>query len=63
MATGALPNWRLLLRPDVLVGVPSNSRTQDDLRRFDGSDYPMVRLTRDDYVAMIRAGLTSAPRA
>jgi len=48
---------RLFLQPDVLVGVPSNSRTQDDQRRFDGTDYPMVRLTRADYVEMIRAGL------
>ena len=48
---------RLLLLPDVLIGVPSNSRTQDDQRRFDGTDYPMVRLTRADYAEMIRAGL------
>ena len=48
---------KLALRPDVLVGVPSNSRTKDDTRRFDGSDYEMVRLTRDNYGEMIRAGL------
>lgn len=48
---------KLALRPDVLVGVPSNSRTKDDTRRFDGSDYEMVRLTRDNYSEMIRAGL------
>lgn len=48
---------KLALRPDVLVGVPSNRRTKDDTRRFDGSDYEMVRLTRDDYGEMIRAGL------
>jgi len=48
---------RIELLPDVLVGVPSNTRTKDDVRRFDGSDYEMVRLTRDDYTAMIRAGM------
>jgi hypothetical protein len=48
---------RLDLLPDVLVGVPSNQRTQDDTRRFDGSDYPMIRLSREDYAGMIRAGL------
>jgi hypothetical protein len=48
---------RVELLPDVLVGVPSNSRTRDDRRRYDGSDYEMVRLTRDDYGEMIRAGM------
>lgn len=48
---------RLELLPDVLVGVPSNARTTHDVRRYDGSDYEMVRLTRDDYAGMIRAGL------
>jgi hypothetical protein len=48
---------RLDLLPDVLVGVPSNSRTKDDTRRHDGSDYDMVRLTRDNYAEMIRAGM------
>jgi len=48
---------KLDLLPDVLVGVPSNSRTKDDTRRFDGSDYEMVRLTRENYAEMIRAGL------
>jgi len=48
---------RIGLLPDVLVGVPSNTRTHDDRRRYDGSDYRMVRLTRDDYTRMIRAGM------
>lgn len=48
---------RLELLPDVLVGVPSNRRTKDDTRRFDESDYEMVRLTRENYAEMIRAGL------
>lgn len=48
---------RLELLPDVLVGVPSNSRTKDDTRRWDESDYEMIRLTRADYAEMIRAGM------
>jgi len=48
---------RLTLLPDVLVGVPSNSRTKDNARRYDGSDYEMVRLTQDNYTEMIRAGM------
>ena len=48
---------RIGLLPDVLVGVPSNTRTHDDRRRYDGSDYRLVRLTRDDYTQMIRAGM------
>lgn len=48
---------RVELLPDVLVGVPSNSRTKDNTRRFDGSEYEMVRLTRENYAEMIRAGL------
>lgn len=51
------PPRRLDLLPDVLVGVPSNSRTKEDTRRFDESDYEMVRLTRDNYAEMIRAGM------
>ena len=38
---------RLELLPDVLVGVPSNTRTRDDRRRYDGSDYELVRCTND----------------
>ena len=48
---------RIELLPDVLVGVPSNTRTRDDRRRYDGSDYELVRLTRDDYTQMIHAGM------
>ena len=51
---------RIELLPDVLVGVPSNTRTRDDRRRYDGSDYELVRLTREDYAQMIRAGMNWA---
>jgi hypothetical protein len=51
------PARRVELQPDVLVGVPSNTRTKDDTRRWDGSEYERVRLTRADYRAMIGAGM------
>lgn len=46
------------LRPDLWLGVPSNQRTRDGIRRYDGSEYEMVRLTRDDYAEMAAAGMT-----
>jgi len=45
------------LQPDVWVGVPSNSRVKDPTRRYDDSDYEMVRLTRENYTEMIQSGL------
>ncbi len=48
---------RLELLSDVLVGVPHNTKAVDDLRRFNGSDYEYVRLSRDDYVEMAEAGM------
>ncbi len=52
------PKARLVeLLPDVLVGVPSNTRQKDDTRRYDNSDYELARLTRDDYQQMSQAGI------
>jgi hypothetical protein len=48
---------KLGLLPDVLVGIPSNNRTKDNRRRYDESEYEMVRLTRENYAEMIAAGL------
>jgi hypothetical protein len=48
---------RIELRPDVLVGVPSNTRQQEETRRYDGSDYKLRRLTRADYREMADAGI------
>jgi len=48
---------RIELLPDVLVGVPSNARQKDETRRYDGSDYEMVRLTREDFREMADAGI------
>jgi hypothetical protein len=45
------------LRPDVLTGVPHNTRQVDETRRFDDSEYEYMPLTRDDYADMIDAGL------
>ncbi len=47
----------VLLRPDVLVGQESNLRQTDGTRRYDGSDYKYVKLTRDDYREMGQSGI------
>ena len=47
----------VLLRPDVLVGVPHNTRQIDETRRYDDSDYEYTPLTREDYETMISAGI------
>jgi hypothetical protein len=45
------------LRPDMLVGPASNARPKDDTRRWDGSDYEMVRFTEADYRTLASAGV------
>jgi hypothetical protein len=45
------------LLADVLLGMPHNTKQADDTRRYDGSDYKLVPLTRADYDAMIEAGM------
>jgi hypothetical protein len=45
------------LTPDLLTGVPHNMRQKDETRRYDESDYEMIRLMPDDYAEMIAAGL------
>jgi len=45
------------LMPNVLVGLASNTRQKDQTRRYDGSDYEYVRLTRDDYRQVAQAGI------
>ncbi len=44
------------LNPELLIGVPSNTRQKDPTRRYDESDYDYVRLTQADYNEMISAG-------
>jgi len=54
----APPETQLLsLRPDVLIGPPSNTRQKDETRRYDLSDYELVPLTETDYDEMIAAGI------
>ncbi|MCB1125325.1 MAG: hypothetical protein KDM81_02435 [Verrucomicrobiae bacterium] len=45
------------LLPDVLVGVAGNTRQRDETRRYDDSDYELVRLTQSDYREMVDAGM------
>lgn len=56
---GAPPACKTLdLYPDVLIGQPHNTRQKDETRRFDGSDYELVRLTEEDYLTMLSNGIT-----
>ncbi|MCC6391750.1 MAG: hypothetical protein IT167_14215 [Bryobacterales bacterium] len=48
----------VMLRPDLLMGPASNTKQKDETRRYDGSDYELVRLTREDYRRMRDAGIT-----
>ncbi len=45
------------LLPDVLIGVPHNTKQKDQTRRYDDSDYELIRLTKNDYDEMIEAGM------
>ena len=47
----------LSLRPDVLIGPPSNTRQKDETRRYDMSDYELIPLTEVDNDEMIAAGI------
>lgn len=46
-----------LLRPDVLTGVPHNTRQVDETRRYDDSEYDYIPLVQKDFETMIAAGL------
>ena len=45
------------LLPDALIGTASNTRQKDETRRYDNSDYELVRLTARDYREMFEAGM------
>ena len=47
----------LELLPDVLIGVPHNTKQKDETRRYDDSDYELIRLTQNDYEEMIESGM------
>ena len=53
-----VPVRTLELLPSVLVGFPHNTRQKDDQRRYDDSDYELVRLTRQNYREMAEAGIS-----
>ncbi|MBL8220511.1 MAG: hypothetical protein JNL62_14855, partial [Bryobacterales bacterium] len=48
----------VLLRPDLFVGQASNTKQKEETRRWDGSDYELTPLTREDYGRMHQAGIT-----
>ncbi|MBI3849137.1 MAG: hypothetical protein HY298_02430 [Verrucomicrobia bacterium] len=58
-ATNATPPnaRRVELLPDVLIGVPSNTRTKNNARRYDNSNYETAKLTQADYQEMAEAGI------
>lgn len=41
-----------------MIGPASNTRQKDETRRYDGSDYELTPLTRDDYREMAEAGIS-----
>ena len=45
------------LRPDALIGFPHNTKQRDQTRRYDLSDYELIRLTKSDYLEMLEAGI------
>ncbi|MCK4879617.1 MAG: hypothetical protein KAS82_03120 [Bacteroidales bacterium] len=45
------------LNPEVMIGVPHNTRLKDETRRWDDSDYEYIKLTKEDYFEMIEAGI------
>ena len=52
------PRTKLIeLLPDMLIGAASNTRQKDETRRYDNSEYELVRLTRADYRQMAEAGI------
>ncbi len=57
--TGAEPPGARIvqLTPDILIGLASNTRQKDETRRYDYSDYDLVRLTREDFREMAEAGI------
>ena len=47
----------LELLPDVLIGVPHNTRQKDETRRWDDSEYEYIPMTESDYNEMIASGM------
>jgi hypothetical protein len=53
------PNGTVIIRltPDLLIGVPHNTKIKDETRKWDDSDYEYIQLTKDNYSEMIEAGI------
>ncbi len=47
----------VILNPDLLIGIPHNTKMVDETRKWDDSDYEYVRLTEENYFEMIEAGI------
>lgn len=47
----------VILNPELIIGVPHNTKMVDETRRWDDSDYEYVQLTKDNYFEMIEAGI------
>ncbi|NOR75222.1 MAG: hypothetical protein GQ525_08675, partial [Draconibacterium sp.] len=45
------------LTPDLLIGVPHNTKVKKETRRYDESDYEYVELTKENYSEMIENGI------
>ena len=46
------------LTPDLLLGLPHNTKQKDPTRRFDTSDYELIPMDRSDFDMMLDAGMT-----
>ena len=40
-----------------MIGFPHNTKQRDQTRRYDLSDYELIRLTKSDYLEMLEAGI------
>ncbi len=45
------------LTPDLMIGVPHNTKVKDETRRWDDSEYEYEPMTRENYREMIDAGM------
>ncbi len=45
------------LLPEVMIGVPHNTKLKDETRKYDDSEYEYVHLTKENFYEMINAGI------
>lgn len=48
---------KIKLTPNLLIGVPHNSKVKNETRRYDESDYEYVKFTKENYFEMIAHGM------